>query len=148
MNHQKEYVLPYSQENIKLVRDYLKGRNTGVIPNDSFVFYDALLSGNRRNIFSFKVSGKITHNSKHITVTYSITPSFPIFIALSFILVSIIDGLISIIQGTGLIWFPCTGVAILGFFSFMILWQMSQCSSRFEQELYRISRTPIPMVVF
>ena len=139
MNPQKKYVLPYSQENIKLVQNYLRHRNPRVAQNDSFIFYDSLLSSSRRNILTFKVSGTITHNSKQIIVAYSIIPSFPILAALSFILISIIDGLISIIQGAGLIWFPCIGLAVLGFFTLMILWQMGQCASRFEQELYRIS---------
>jgi len=137
MGIKKKCILPYSDEKYQIVKHYLKSQSKANKSerNNSFSFYISMSNRNIRNILSFKISGMFFFDHKQIEINYTIVPSFPAVIAIIIMLLSLFSGIDALINGSGSIWFILIGISILGLFTLMLLWQMNECKSRFENNL-------------
>ena len=135
----------YSKESFELIKSGLKSRNIAgnLLRDEEFCCYVAIAGRHRRNILPFRITGVIQQENDQIVVLYSIFPTTPAFLVALFILWSVTEGVVMTLQGSGSLLFTCVGIAILGLFISMVLWQMGQCISRFEKQLYEMAHVEI-----
>lgn len=138
MKHLRRVCIPCSNNAFEIIRGHLRDRSVLIrfLQKDEFCIYLTGSGREKRNVLLFRIAGIIQKQEEQIVVSYSIIPTIPALVASLFILFSVIDATVSLTQGVGVLLYLCFGIAVLGVFFIMILYQTKKCISIFEKQIY------------